>query len=206
LLSSGKVLFAGGIENDDDPGDEIPTTIAELYDIATGQVTTVADRLLPRSWHTATELADGSVLIVGGAGAEASVVRVSQIFDPIQEQFRLAASTNVPRSSHTANTLADGTILFTGGLSTGAQFLFSAERFSPPEPVELPAPAEVVPEPTEVPPTPAPVIPPVTSGATPPPSGGACSATGGHGIEVAHIVLMLAPLGLMMRRLIPRSR
>jgi hypothetical protein len=133
------------------------------------------------------------------------IVSTSQIFNPVTKEIRLATATNIARSSHTANTLKDGTILVTGGLSNRARFLFSAEIFTPPETVEVPAFVEVAPEPTpavlDVAPTPAPVVTPATSDDVQPPSAGACSATGGRGVDAAHVALMLVPLGLVMRRL-----
>ena len=165
LLSNGTVLLAGGIDRDNDAKEERPLTSVESYDIATGLMSQLDDRMLPRSWHTATVLSDGSVLFVGGAGAEARIVATSEIFDPTQGEIRLAAATGIARSSHTANTLADGTILITGGLSNGAQFMFSAEIFTPPEIIEVPLFVDVVVEPTPVIPSVAPPPPPIPASA-----------------------------------------
>jgi hypothetical protein len=68
-----------------------------------------------RSEHTATRLADGRVLVVGGAGANLDVGRVPQVFDPATGRWRLGAVAPVARMDHTATRLSDGTVLIAGG-------------------------------------------------------------------------------------------
>jgi hypothetical protein len=69
LLPDGKVLVAGGI-NDDNPVDGVAT--AELFDPTTGTFSATGSMHSPRQAFTATLLADGEVLIVGGTGYETS--------------------------------------------------------------------------------------------------------------------------------------
>ena len=70
LMPSGKVLLAGGLGFVPGVGDHFPET-TELYDPATGQFTLHAARLdVPRTGHTATLLANGAVLLVGGKGKD----------------------------------------------------------------------------------------------------------------------------------------
>ncbi len=66
LLPSGRVLIAGGL------GTGTPAVLlseAELFDPATGLFTATGSLTTGREAHTATVLATGKVLLVGGAGA-----------------------------------------------------------------------------------------------------------------------------------------
>jgi hypothetical protein len=61
LLNSGKVLIAGGQENNG-----YPQTSAELYDPSNGSWTETGSMETPRWGHTATLLLDGRVIVAGG--------------------------------------------------------------------------------------------------------------------------------------------
>ncbi len=65
LLPSGKVLVAGGDLAYFDTGYG-PVSTAELYDPGAGTFTSAGNLAAPRFGHTATSLADGTVLITGG--------------------------------------------------------------------------------------------------------------------------------------------
>lgn len=85
-----------------------------------------------RADHSATLLADGSVLIAGGCGragcdgAQASAER----YDPRSGRFVRVGSMAHPRTSHTATRLDDGRVLVTGGWADG-RVTPSAELFDP---------------------------------------------------------------------------
>jgi hypothetical protein len=63
LLSTGRVLFAGG----DDDGGSLAS--AELYDSKTATFSEIGSMTVGREGHTATLLPDGRVLIAGGQAA-----------------------------------------------------------------------------------------------------------------------------------------
>src|SRR5690349_1827121 len=63
-----------------------------------------------RSGHTATLLADGQVLVVGGTSAAPSAER----YDPEMDRW-LASTPGMIRSYHTATLLGDGRVLVAGG-------------------------------------------------------------------------------------------
>jgi hypothetical protein len=80
----------------------------------------------PRAFHTATQLHDGRVLLVGGAETEgdcggASCLSASQyaeIYDPkTGSHTAVAAALNEPRMFHTATLMPDGRVLVAGGAS-----------------------------------------------------------------------------------------
>ncbi|HXU09427.1 MAG TPA: kelch repeat-containing protein, partial [Blastocatellia bacterium] len=83
---------------------------------------------IERRGHTATELADGKILIVGGENKEGLVKR-SESFDPDSESFVFSARLEMARGDHTATRVADGRVLVIGGRNRAP--LESTEFFDP---------------------------------------------------------------------------
>lgn len=75
---------------------------------------------VPRTHHTATLLADGRVLIVGGDDAAGEMIDAVEIFDPSDASFTTLDPLPEPRSNHTATLLADGRVLIAGGGTSSA--------------------------------------------------------------------------------------
>ena len=69
---------------------------------------------VPRYAHTATLLADGSVLVVGGSGPDGALASAER-YDPVSGKWRVVASPAIPRDWHTATLLFDGKVLVVGG-------------------------------------------------------------------------------------------
>ena len=113
LLANGKVLVSGGLTSMDVTG---VVSSAELYDPATGAFTPTGSMTEAREEHTATQLPDGRVLIVGG-NSVTDTLASAEIYDPLTGSFAFAGSMGTPRSTHTATLLRDGTVLAAGGNS-----------------------------------------------------------------------------------------
>src|SRR5438046_341271 len=78
-----------------------------------------AEMVEARSSHTATLLADGKVLVVGGEGLDAKrrPIRLAsvELFDPDSRIWSPAGNLSTARSGHTATLLPDGRVLVVGG-------------------------------------------------------------------------------------------
>lgn len=90
---------------------------------------TQANLLVPRSAHTATLLADGSVLVVGGLASSQA-----ERYFPENRTFTLAASLGAPRWHHSASFLPDGAVLIAGGerspQTLDSALVFEGETFT----------------------------------------------------------------------------
>jgi hypothetical protein len=114
LLANGKVLMSGG------HSDGFPTTDATtLFDARRRTLDGNGHLLVSRTYHSATLLPGGRVLIYGGyhVGSDAQEVRVAaaEEYDPDNGSFTDAGQGAWPRGAHTATLLRDGTVLIAGG-------------------------------------------------------------------------------------------
>jgi Galactose oxidase, central domain len=149
LLPNGKVLFAGGvIDNEDNIGEDpaYPDGIypyGELYDPSIGSFFATGNLVEARSGHAATLLPDGSALITGGS--DRVTVQAAELYYPSIGIFRSAGEMVDSRCFHGATLLSDGRVLITGGLhSSGPQpapevILASAEVYTPAALIAAPA-------------------------------------------------------------------
>jgi hypothetical protein len=115
FLSSGKVLVAGGdYSNGVAPVQYLAN--AELYDPASGIFTATGPMSTARYAHTATVLASGKVLIVGGS-SDGTGDATAELYDPGSSTFTPTGSMTVGRNSHMASILTSGKVLVVGGLT-----------------------------------------------------------------------------------------
>src|SRR5437667_4347297 len=98
---------------------------------APGTWASIADLNQPRAEHTATLLANGTVLISGGRDAADQPLASAEIYDPATGGFPLLASPlPAPVWGHAATRLDDGTVLIAGG-QRGARYRRAAQVFDP---------------------------------------------------------------------------
>ena len=137
-LGDGTVLVVGGSGGSLSPRQPVET-VAKVarYDPATDSWSALAPLAQGRYGHSATLLADGRVLVVGGAfsktvnsenvGSEA--LNSAELYNPATNTWQTVAPLSRTRSGHKATLLLDGTVLIIGGDSgTGST---TAERYNP---------------------------------------------------------------------------
>jgi hypothetical protein len=112
LLSSGKVLVAGGYDG------TVATTAlktTEIYDPGSRSWSAGTPLIEARTGHTATLLNSGKVLIAGGAVSSGKGT-VVELFDPstLTGIMTATGSLNVARQQHTATLLPNGQVLIAG--------------------------------------------------------------------------------------------
>ena len=156
LLPDGRVLIIGGrahpgggetgwIDNDGrsvlqaQGGSLSRLASAELWDPATGLFSPAGELARGRIGHSATQLPDGRVLVLGGQG----LIDVegdrgfadhpgAELWDPATGTFSAAPAMAEARSDHSATLLADGRVLVVGGGGPGpGQFLRTTEIYDP---------------------------------------------------------------------------
>ena len=88
----------------------------------TGTFSLTGSPVVARSFHTATLLLNGNVLITGGEAAfGGGAIQSAEIFDPGPGMFMATGSMGVAQTQHTATLLSDGRVLITGGSSLTAE-------------------------------------------------------------------------------------
>ncbi|MEW6207797.1 MAG: HYR domain-containing protein [Acidobacteriota bacterium] len=127
LLIAGAFYFVNDIHSDP----LASATLPEAYSTSaqSSPVVGTAQLKSARRNHTATELRDGRILVIGGESKKGPVSR-AEIFDPATSKFSPSASLITPRFSHTATLLTDGRVLVAGGRSRNSA-LTSTEIFDP---------------------------------------------------------------------------
>ncbi|PKO16158.1 MAG: hypothetical protein CVU39_09020 [Chloroflexi bacterium HGW-Chloroflexi-10] len=116
LLTNGSVLVVGGAENFSLNG---KLHSVELYNPHTNTWTNVDFMNAFRSFHTATLLSNGKVLVAGG---NYSYEPISvEIYDPLADSWTAAASLSGTRYGHTATLLPNGKVLILGGNAAVAE-------------------------------------------------------------------------------------
>jgi len=129
IMANGDVLVTGGCTL----GTNL-TAVSEIYGATTGVFTTTTALPSKRANHTASLLADGSVLVAGGDSVTTGICFSTG--NPVTTSAVLKSGTwttntnVVARTVHTASVLASGKVLIAGGRGT-AGHLSSAEIFDP---------------------------------------------------------------------------
>ena len=96
-----------------------------------GTFTRTGDMTAARSFHTATLLPNGKVVVSGGSKDSRSSLASAELYDPRSETFRPTGDMATGRRGHTSTLLPDGRVLIGGGYSGPATVTASAELFDP---------------------------------------------------------------------------
>jgi hypothetical protein len=135
LLLNGKVLLAGGFVNSVwEYGGSASSNGANLYDSTTGAFSGTGNMTAARGGHTATLLANGKVLIAGGAdqGPTGTGLASAELYDPNTGAFTQTGNMAVARFQHTATLMQNGKVLIVGGaLTSTSNPVATAEVYDP---------------------------------------------------------------------------
>jgi len=137
LLRDGTVLVVGGSTRTGYQAGGT-TRAAERYDPRTDRWSPAGQLITGREGHTATPLADGRVLIVGGRPDILAYGAPAELYDPATNRWTATGPMVAPRGGeHRATRLADGSVLVTGGYtsrpdaSSAVSPQATAERYDP---------------------------------------------------------------------------
>jgi hypothetical protein len=135
ILGSGKVLVAGGSSASVNGSPSLGAlATAEVFDPSAGTFSLTGTMVSARVYHTATPLADGTVLIAGGIDSKGNILASAEIYNPATGTFAAAGAMSAPRFGHTAALLSNGEVLIAGGESLQANAtvdLATAELYNP---------------------------------------------------------------------------
>jgi len=128
-LTDGRVLVTGGAQGAAAPWAPSagPYATTELYDPAANTWSAGPPMSVGRALHTATRLADGRVLVVGGASGAGSAT--AELYDPTTNAWTAAAAPAAARGGHSATLLTDGRVLSIGGAAGIGPALATGERY-----------------------------------------------------------------------------
>jgi hypothetical protein len=112
-IANNKILICGGLSSN---GSGILKT-AEIYDPSTGSWMSAASMAYPRYGHTATTLADGRVLVVGGMGPNGIALDTVEYYTPATDTWTNTNPMTSGKYLHAAILLSNNNVLVAGGLS-----------------------------------------------------------------------------------------
>src|SRR4029079_10247681 len=92
-----------------------PLTSTELYDPVANACTAGGSLAKARDQHTATLLANGTVLVAGGADQNTNPLSSTETYDPASNTWAPSVSMAAARGNPSATLLQGGKVLVAGG-------------------------------------------------------------------------------------------
>jgi N-acetylneuraminic acid mutarotase/TolB-like protein len=126
LLSSGKVLVAGGMT----AASGATTATAELFDPATGSWSATGSMATARYGHTAVLLKNGKVLMTAGFTGS-TYTQTVELYDPSAGTFATTGATSTKHYAATATLLPSGKVLVASGNTYDYTQTTVAELYDP---------------------------------------------------------------------------
>jgi hypothetical protein len=116
LLSDGRVWLAGVGKGCTDQYE----TSTEFFNPSSGTWSDGPELTSQRAYHTATQLADGRIALIGGEDGHGKLANDGKIefFNPTTNQLTQGPRMQKARLMHTATLLKDGRVLIAGGFTT----------------------------------------------------------------------------------------
>lgn len=117
LLGDGDVLITGGYNGfNGHGGSNTRVGSDQLLDPATGTWSEAAQMLVAREGQTATLLADGDVLVVGGSETPEAKegLKTAELYDPATNTWTIAPASGELEEAQSATLLTDGRVLLIG--------------------------------------------------------------------------------------------
>jgi N-acetylneuraminic acid mutarotase len=128
-LANGRVLMLGGVPTlqniHEQPRDP---QYAEIYDPVANSFSALAGLTLSQQGYTATLLANGKVLLVGGENL-GTATRIAGLLDVARGTLDVTGELVTARMGHTATLLQDGRVLVTGGTDSNGNVVATAELY-----------------------------------------------------------------------------
>ena len=114
LLSDGRVLVVGGINRTVIGSTLTYLSNCRIYDPTSNLWSNAGDLVTGRANHTATLLADGRVLVVGGLDQDGAMSD-TELYDPATNTWAYITNLKTYRYNHTATLLPNGQLFAAGG-------------------------------------------------------------------------------------------
>jgi Kelch motif len=129
-MPDGEVMVVGGYG---DPllGPEHAAPSKTVEKFADGVVSQMPDLSVARARHSATVMPDGSLMVIGGRGAEEQELASVELWDPGKGSWVALPPLLNARAGHVATLLPDGRVLVAAGLDAQGRGLQTTEIFSP---------------------------------------------------------------------------
>lgn len=130
LMKDGSVVIVGG-ESDPILGGAGEAVLNSVERYREGGVEELAPLNIARARHTATALADGSLLVTGGFDKDGKAMASVELWDPAKQVWRAAPPLTTPRYHHSATLLQDGRVMIAGGFNQEGESVAATELWDP---------------------------------------------------------------------------